>query len=153
MKYNHAYEKRKFTREQMILQQQYREAGMSEEDIRELYIRDLAYFNLCRREAEHNVPIFETDAAEENTDTKKTDGQPQYEDESTLDWLEEIENKKLYDAIKDMPDNWKEIIELLLAGLNHKEIAAVKGIARQNVTKKIKKIREILINFLGGGAK
>ncbi len=54
MPWNNGYEKKKFEEEQKKLAEQYRQAGMSEDDIREMYIYDLAEFNNNRRHFEHS---------------------------------------------------------------------------------------------------
>lgn len=54
MKFNYATEKIKFDREQEKLAKQYREAGMSEEAIQEMYAYDYELFKKQRVFCQHN---------------------------------------------------------------------------------------------------
>ncbi len=57
MKWNNGKERAKFEREQKELREQYIAAGMTEEQIQEMYDFDLDVFNGKRREAEHTQTL------------------------------------------------------------------------------------------------
>ena len=53
MPWNNGYEQKKFEEEQKRLAKEYRAAGMSEEQIYQMYLYDLERHNSLRREREH----------------------------------------------------------------------------------------------------
>ena len=54
MAWNNGLERKRFESEQAKLAAEYRAAGMSEEQIQQMYVFDLSAFNSTRRFAEHN---------------------------------------------------------------------------------------------------
>ena len=57
MAWNNGYERKKFESEQKRLAEEYRAAGMTEEQIEEMYQFDLAEFRSRRRFCEHNQQL------------------------------------------------------------------------------------------------
>ena len=67
MKYNHSAMRQRFMREQKMLAQKYRVAGMSEEAIREIHEFDLSVFRSNRNNLAHKAEIEEMTACDRVT--------------------------------------------------------------------------------------
>jgi hypothetical protein len=155
MYFNNGYEKRKFEIEQCILHKQYKSAGLSEEAIREMYVYDLAFFNLCRRETEHAIEPQQLVAGDAET------GETRYMEMDELPsnnvlmpfsdghaWTAEIENKDMAKIMYPFSEDYIEIITLLLEGYSQSDIARIQGVSRVTVCKKVNLIREKLKVFV-----
>lgn len=160
MSFNYGLEKRKFEREWDKLRKEYSEAGMDEAAIKEMYKYDWQRFNAERAYRNHTqgMPYQEFEngdiAADDKTALlakffdsiavmpKDTD------DERRYSWLDEISSDKLSAALLKLS---AEDIELLTLYVFDErtvtEIAAIKGIAHQNVSKKIRRIKKFLKKF------
>ena len=112
-------ERKRFNEEQKRLAEQYRAAGMTEEQIEQMYQFDLVEFNSRRRFSEHTQQ-FSENAFEESDDDKSPLLEKYLAQLSTsLDfsfagdrygWVEEIEKPELIKGIKALS---KEDIELI----------------------------------------
>ena len=60
MGFNYGLEKRKFTEEWKKLYREYKAAGMSEEDIQDIYASDLNVFRKNRTEFQRTQPLSES---------------------------------------------------------------------------------------------
>ncbi len=113
-------ERKRFNEEQKRLAEQYRAAGMTEEQIEQMYQFDLVEFNSRRRFSEHTQQ-FSENAFEESDDDKSPLLEKYLAQLSTsLDfsfagdrygWVEEIEKPELIKGIKALS---KEDIELII---------------------------------------
>lgn len=157
MKWNDGQKRAEFEKEQAKLRKEYLAAGMTEEQIKEMYEFDLSVYKGDRIEAIH-TQSFDFDNAE--FDDKETDNPlfkkyldvisvtPEYSDSSRYGWIEEIENDNLAKAIKSLPYDYIDILtDLFVYGLSQTEIAKKRGVTRKAINKKITKIKSFLKNF------
>ena len=160
MKWNNGKEKALFEKEQAKLRREYLVAGMTEEQIQAMYDFDRKYLNLRQREARHtqrlNITAFDEDECDteaKNPLLKKFLHNFSVEDKhwenDRFGWIEEIEIKGLYQAIKSLSDNDKQILTYLICdGYNQTEIAEQIGVSQQAISKKIKKFQIIFRKWL-----
>lgn len=158
MKWNNAHEYALFREEQKKLRKKYLAAGMTEEQIRAMYKFDLKYLNLRQREARHTQRLAVTaDDEEKNTETQNpllkkflhnlSTEDTHFEDDR-FSWIEQIESKKLYKALKALSEADKEIITMLLEGYQQKDIAIKFGVKKAAISRKIGRLKEFIKNFL-----
>lgn len=152
MSFNYAREKRKFNMEQQRLAEEYTSAGMSEEAIAALYALDWKWFCRCRVYARHNVRLPETEYMDEkgySTLIREFAGMsvtPNFEDDlEHFDWLDTIENEKLYRRLCSLTNTDLKLLTLLVKeGCTQKEAAKRLACAESSVCKRLKKIRKKL---------
>lgn len=158
MEWNNAMKRSKFEKEQAKLRKEYLAAGMTEEQIKEMYEFDLLQFNADRREHEHTQSF---DFDNEDFDDKETDNPllkkyleaisvtMDYSDSSRFGWIEEIENKELYTVLKSLPEDYLEILtDQVVNGYSQTEIARKRGLSRKAINNKMARIKKIFENFL-----
>ncbi len=157
MEWNNGTERAKFEKEQAELRKRYLALGMTEEQIRELYIYDLKWFNSQRREAEHtqrlDLEAFYDygDNEAKNPLFKKFFERIAIKDFSSesLDWTEEILDQNLYNALKSLtPDEMQILTKFAILGLSQGDLAASKEVSQQAISKKILKIKKKLEKWL-----
>jgi DNA-directed RNA polymerase specialized sigma24 family protein len=138
MGFNYAREKRKFNKEWNEKERWYRESGMSEDAIREMYEYDWSEFNSTRkfyRYGDDDVDV-ESIAEEDGDSIDKTFSE---------EWIELLETPNLVRKVRKLPADYIEIIDLMvLEKLTQKEIAGRMNCSQQNIAKKIEKIRKLL---------
>lgn len=141
MGFNYAREKRKFNKEWNEKERWYRESGMSEDTIREMYEYDWREFNSTRkfyRYGDDDVDV-ESIAEEDGDSIDKTFSE---------EWIELLETPNLVRKVRKvrkLPADYIEIIDLMvLENLTQKEIAGRMNCSQQNIAKKIEKIRKLL---------
>lgn len=156
MEWNDGKERAKFEREQKELREEYVAAGMSETQIQEMRKYDEAWYRSRRREARHtqrlNVTAFDEDDgdnADKNPLLKKflhsISTEDKYFENDRFGWIEQIEDKGIYKAVKTLSDTEKEILtELVCEGLTQTEIALCIGRNQSNICRKIARMRKIL---------
>lgn len=131
---------------------------MTEEEIKAMYEFDLKYLNLRQREARHTQRLTVTaDEEEENMETQNpllkkflhnlSTEDTHFEDDR-FSWIEQIESKKLYKALKALSEVDKEIITMLLDGYQQKDIAIKFGVKKAAISRKIGRLKEFIKNFL-----
>lgn len=159
MEWNNGKERAKFEKEQARLREEYLAAGMTEEQIQELREFDEDWYNGRRREAEHtqrlDMSAFEdsADGDSKNPLYKKFLHNFSVEDKHWEDerfgWIEEIEDKDLYKAVKSLTEREREILTCYLYdGLTLTEIGEHIGVTQQAVSKKLNKFRKIFEKWL-----
>lgn len=161
MGFNNGLERRKFEEEWKKLRVEYAVAGMDAASIEEMYRFDLAVFNSDRRYVERrqdtSIQQFEDDGDSSNESNsallkkfmdrfavpaKETDDSRRY------GWLDEIDTPKLSAALRKLSPEDIELLTLyVFEGISVIEIAAMKGITHQNVSKKIRRVKKFLRNF------
>lgn len=155
MEWNDGKERAKFENEQTELRRQYLASGMSEEQIQELRKFDEDWYRSRRREARHtqrlNITAFDED--EGNIETQSPllkkhlhnlSTEDKHCDNDRFGWMEEIDDKDLYRAIKSLKYKDKEILTFLICyGFNVTQIAIQKGVSHKAISKKIKKFKNI----------
>lgn len=154
MGFYYATEKRKFDLEWEKTRKWYRECGMSEESINEMYLFDLKLFNrqraICAREIEYNFTEneYEESMADYNLRTQVC-GKAIYRD--TYYWddteeiqIEEISNSQLRRCILNQDETTQMIIRYLSRGFSYTEIGHMLGQKRQSICDKIDVIRKYM---------
>ena len=158
MKWNNAKERKEFIKKQNKLHKEYLAAGMTKEQIKDLYEYDLGVYRNKRIEAIHTQK-FDFDSAE--FDDKETDNPlfqkflekisvlPEYSDTSRFGWIEEVENDKLAKALKTLPiDELELLTEWLVYGQSVTKIAEKQGRNKSNVSRQITRLKIFLKKFL-----
>ena len=158
MEWNDGMKRSKFEKEQAKLRKEYLAAGMTEEQIKEMYEFDLQEYRRSRIEAMHTQEL-EFDS--EDFDDKETDNPlfkkyleaisvtMDYSDSSRFGWIEAIENSKLASALKALPDDDLELLtKLVIDEMNQPEIAISMGVSQQAISKKIIKIKNFFEKWL-----
>lgn len=153
MAWNNGLERKKFDAEQAKLAAECRAAGMTEEQIQQMYEFDLAAFNSNRRFAEHTQAFLESPF--EDGDEGQS---PLYErfpevltvtmdvptGSSRYGWIDEIDDPDLVDFLKALPERDIELITLIaFEDCTHQEAADQFGITRSGVTKRVEQLRKI----------
>lgn len=156
MNYNNSANRQRFEREQRRLAKQYKELGMNDETIQIMYEYDLSVFNSNRRFIEHMATVEEMTAYDHST------GESHYKDMDEFPaqteqiyyslmgakWLEVIENKNLYMALKAIPDDYITIISMKMDGYTDEEIGNAFNVKRKTINNKILRIKKILRNII-----
>lgn len=155
MAFNNGLERRKFEGKWENLRKEYTDAGMSESVIKEMYEFDLRVFNRTRADRERGqslIGVINDINEEENlskssvlknlsetlTVTDKYSIQPK-----RFRWIDDIENKQLYNLIVELPERDKEFLTFLVTGYNRAEIAEIRGVKIQSINKKISKFKKL----------
>ena len=158
MKWNDGKERAKFEKEHEKLRKEYLAAGMTEEQIQDIFEYDWAEYRRARIEAIHTQEL-DFDSAEFND--KETDNPlyqkflsaisvtMDYSDSSRLGWINEVENPSLYQALKMISIEDLEVLtEWLVDGLTITEIAKKQGRHKSNMSRQITRLKSFLKNFL-----
>lgn len=158
MEWNNGKEWAIFQHQQAELRKTYLAAGMSEEQIKRLYEFDLEVYRGTRREALHtqhlNVSSF--DDSDDGLDKsplykrflEKITVTDKHWETGRFDWIEQIERKELYRAVRALSDSDKELLtELLILGLSQTEMARRSGIKRAAMSRKIDRLKKFLRKF------
>ena len=158
MKWNDGKERKNFIKKQKKLYKEYLAAGMTEEQIKNIYEYDLNVYRNKRREAIHTQK-FDFDSAE--FDDKETDNPlfqkflekisalPDYSDTSRFGWIEEVENDNLAKALKSLSKKELEILtEWLVESISQREIANRQGVKESAISRKIDRLKKYFEKFL-----
>lgn len=158
MEWNNGKEWAIFQHQQAELRKKYLAAGMSEEQIKRLYEFDLEVYRGTRREALHtqhlNVSSF--DDSDDGLDKsplykrflEKITVTDKHWETGRFDWIEQIERKELYRAVRALSDSDKELLtELLILGLSQTEIARRRGVNKATVTKWMNRLKKYFRKF------
>lgn len=134
MGYNYSREKRKFDAEWKKKEEWYRESGMSEEAIQEIFTYDWAEFNSTRRFYRYMEDVDVERIPEKSGDI--------LEAALAKDWTELLDSPEILRIIRKLPADYIEI--MYFENLTQKEIAERMSCSQQNIAKKIEKIKKIL---------
>ena len=160
MGFNYGLEKKKFDKEWEKLRKEYRAAGMEEAAIEAMHEFDWDVFKSERTYSNHTQKM-PSQNFDDDGDAARDDNSalllkffdsfavlPQEVDDSRRDsWVDEIESEKLTDALRLLSPEDVELLTLyVFDGYGVADIAAMKGIAHQNVSKKIRRIKKFLKN-------
>ena len=136
MHFNDGYERKKFIKEHEKMRKEYRNAGMSDDKIDEIFLYDWDRYKEQRNHCLHNRHIAENEEFESSG----------IEDEIYLradNWHQAIENVNLYSAIMSLNDEQRLIIWLYaFEGLTQQEIGEFFGVSRSAIQKRINAIRK-----------
>lgn len=156
MKFNYENEKKKFENKWKKLAREYKEAGMSEENIQKMFDFDWKEFRRQRIETIHTQMQY-SDIDELYSDIylyeKFSDElSTTIEDLSTVSrywWIESINDHRLAKALKALSDEDKEILTLyIIDGFTQTEIAEKKGIQQKRVSRRLVGVMKKLIKSL-----
>ena len=137
MGYSYSREKRKFDIEWKKKEEWYRDSGMSEEVIQEIFAYDLAEFNSTRKFYRYMEDVDVERIPEKSCDI--------LEAASAKEWIELLDSPETVRKIRKLPADYIEIIEMLyFEKLTQREIAERMSCSQQNIAKKIEKIKKIL---------
>ena len=163
MGFNYGLEKRKFTEEWKKLCREYKAAGMSEEDIQDIYAFDLNVFRKNRTEFQRTQPLSESscdDGTEQGESMsallKKFSSalsvcdKYSFQSDPRFAWVDEMENDELYRKIISLPKRDMDLLTLIaFEGYSQREVAEIRGIAPAAICKKIAKLKNFCmgVNF------
>ncbi len=137
MGYSYSREKRKFDIEWKKKEEWYRESGMSEEAIQEIFAYDWAEFNATRRFYRYMEDVDVERIPEKSGDI--------LEAALSKEWIELLDSPETVRKIRKLPADYIEIIEMLcFENLTQREIAKRMSCSQQNIAKKIEKIKKVL---------
>ena len=155
MSYNHGQAEKRFEETWKRLRKEYKEAGMSDEAIEEMYRFDRDVFNRDRAFIEHKHISPSPNNGYSDEDDEEDYEEPAFavSDESSPEhsrywWIEEIENPMLATYIKSLSQEEIELITLYyFEGFSQSEIAKRMGKSQQAVSKRIAKFEKIKNNI------
>ena len=157
MNWNNGYERKRFEEEQKRLAKEYRKLGMSEAQIREMYLFDLDWFKSKRRYCKHTQSFTSSTLEDGNENNFESalfklfsvalsgamDNPINY---SPFWWIEEIENPLLVQKIKRLTANDLELLTLFaFDGYTLTEIGSLYQCTPQNIQQKYKRIKNFLV--------
>ena len=152
MEFNYNAELMKFKAWQEEQEKILSEAGMSEKDIKEIKDKDWEVFKGERTFCIHNISLESTipqnDEADDSESAKYRDKQVyrrSYNDshfkDSKEDWLENIEDERLYNSLKSLTPNQLDLAySVYECRMTLSDYAIREGVSLANVSKMHKKI-------------
>ena len=156
MSWNDGYERRRFEARQKKQAEEYRALGMTEEQIQAMYEFDLEQYKSDRRHYSHTQSFIPDDFDESEDDDEKLSIFEKFKDvltttiENSSDksrywWVEDIEDAELSKRIKSLSTDDIELITLyVFDGYTQDEIAIQLSCTKQNIQKKIRRIKNFL---------
>ena len=156
MSFNNGNERRKLNAKWEQLRVQYREAGMSEEAIQEMYEFDLGVLNSERAYDANTVAVCD---GEDDVDARKASDLKQYETaitvtdtyretKSRFGWIGEIENERLLAGLENLSEDDLKLLTLYVyEGYTESEISKAFSISQPAIHKRIEKITIFLKKF------
>ena len=142
MSYNHGKEERKWRLWKEAEEKKLRELGVDEDTIEQLRIHDWAIFNSDRRYYQRMQDVgtyLEEIAESEELPEIKT----------VEDFLDSIENQKLYQILIKVDKLTIRAVILQLQGYSIAEIAMTLGMKEYTVYKRLSRLKEKIKNLLG----
>jgi len=151
MGFNYGREKRRFDKEWEQLQKEYADAGMDEADIAQMKEFDWKWFCSRRVYDSHNQALPD----EENIDEGRTilfrkfpelsADFKQQEFSDRYAWMQEIEDRKLYQRLCRLGEKDLELLTLMVVdGYRQVDIARQWGCTQNSVTKRLNRIKKVL---------
>lgn len=153
MKFNNGSERVRLENKWKKLRIQYREAGMSEDAIQAMYQFDLDVLNSERAYVDNTQPIFATEDDEDSVDFKQyekaiTVTDVYHKTKTRFAWVGEIKNERLQAGLEKLSDEELQLITLYFRDeYSTVELSKAYGITHQNISKRIIKITNFLMNF------
>lgn len=158
MSWNNGYERKRFEAKQKKLAEEYRKAGMTEEQIKAMYEFDLEQFKKDRIYQMHTQALQVEEFDELDADESDNALIKHFENELTTSiedgehsrywWIEELDNAELAKKIKSLT---KEQIELLtfvvVDGYDQTEIAKILNVNQSTISRRFEAIKKFLRNF------
>ena len=159
MKWNNGYERRMFEIKQKKQAEEYRKAGMTEEQIKAMYEFDLEQFNSDRKYYRRTQPFTSSDFEEGDEDDSESTLLEKFEEQITVSlddatchsrywWIEELDNPKLAEAIKKLTKEQIELLTLVVVdGCDQSEVAKIFNVNQSTISRRFESIKKILKNF------
>ncbi len=139
MSYNHGAAKRKFETEWQKKEKQYRELGMTEEQINAIREFDEKTFRSDRAYLEKKVPLAEADEFRQTTINELVI------DNIEENWYEYITDSEKRKAMRKVPANMRRAFYLnKVMSMSQQEISSILLVTQQTISYWIVKIAEIL---------
>ena len=157
--YNHGLAEKQFKRDWDKQEEEYKKAGMASAAIAQMFEFEREVFKSERRYKEHYEEaefLWEETSDNSNEEAKKAKMLfkhvekvsvciPENNPENRFGWLDDIHNEKLYDKLSALKREDIELITLhFFEGYSVGEIAKIKGISHQNISKKIKRLKNVI---------
>ena len=144
MSWNNGSARKKLEARQRKLAEEYRAAGMTEAQIAEIAAFDLEVLRSDRRFYRHTQSLCPDGRGPEEAPEPVYDGS-EIPLTKRLDWLEEIEDPALLEALRELKPEMLEILTLyVFEGCMQTEIARMLGCTHQNIHEKLLRLRRFL---------
>lgn len=156
MGWNNSNQRKKFEARMKKQAEEYRAAGMTEEQIQAMYEFDLEQFKSDRRFYTHTQPLnecsFDDDSCDES-DNGLLDGFSDLlsvtDDDSTEHsrfwWIEQIDDEALAERLKQLSDDDLVLLTLyVFDGMSQIELCEKYGCIQPNISKKLRRIKNFL---------
>ena len=135
---------RKLTAEEQRMAEEYRAAGMTEEQIAEIAAFDREVLRSDRRFYRHTQALSPALGPLEHVPEPMYDGSD-IPLSARMDWLQEIEDPALLQALGELKPDMLEILTLyVFEGWSQGEIARKLGCSRQNISCRLVRLRRFL---------
>lgn len=139
MGYNHAAAEKKFISQWRKMEEKYRQLGMTEEQIKEIYKFERESFNSDRRYYENTVEL-----SDGKITVKKSD-EAILPTDLEENWTELIEDEEKYKKVMECPRIMRKVYFMnKIQGYSQKEISLILLKPRRTIGQWIVKISEIL---------
>jgi len=154
MAWNNGLERMKFEAEQAKLAAEYRAAGMTEEQIQQMYEFDLEVFNGNRRFAEHTQQFPESPF--EDGDEGQSPLYEKFPEALTVtmclpvgsdrfSWIDEIDDEQLVERLNRLSAEELDLItRIAMDEQTQSEVAAELGVNQSTISRRLEKIIKIL---------
>lgn len=158
MSWNDGYERKKFEAKQKKLAEEYRKAGMTEEQIKAMYEYDFEQFKSDRTYRMHTQALQVEEFDELDADESDNALIKHFENELTTSnedgehsrywWIEELDNAELAKKIKSLTKEQIELLTLVVVdGYDQTEIAKILNVNQSTISRRFEAIKKFLRNF------
>ena len=139
MSYNHGLEEKKFNEYWNEISEEYRKAGMTEEQIMSMLEFEREVFNSDRRYRENTVELFD------NETNKNLQIYDNYSTTKRYGWIDEIDDRETYEKIMSLPEIWVEAFTMyIFDGYSQQQISSKLLKSQQTISRWIVEIAEII---------
>lgn len=139
MSYNHCLEEKKFNEYWNEISEEYRNAGMTEEQIMSMLEFEREVFNSDRRYRENTVELFD------NETNKNLQIYDNYSTTKRYGWIDEIDDMETYEKIMSLPEIWVEAFTMyIFDGYSQQQISSKLLKSQQTISRWIVEIAEII---------
>ena len=139
MSYNHGLEEKKFNEYWNEISEEYRKAGMTEDQIMSMLEFEREVFNSDRRYRENTVELFDN---ETNQNLQIYDN---YSTTKRYGWIDAIDNMEAYEKIMALPKIWVVAFTMyIIDGYSQQQISSKLLKPQQTISRWIVKIAEII---------
>ena len=157
MKFNYKREKERFFREHAKMAEEYRAAGMTEEDIEELFQWDWELFKEERRYIEHRQDLRTLADNSEDVESwnslmmsnlEKFSEEARYFSGELTSCMETIDSRSIYKVMKKLgKQQWTILYLYAVYDMSQAEIAYILGISQSAVSQRLETIRKKFKKF------